>query len=109
METMQGLHRTHGCGTISEAEVGKEVVLCGWVERRRDHGGLIFLDLRDRSGVVQVVASPDHNVESSTKQRMFVTNMYFAYVVKLQNVMKRLLIQIFQQVHMKCTVKSCAY
>ena len=62
METMQGLHRTHGCGTISEQEVGKEGVLCGWVERRRDHGGLIFLDLRDRSGVVQVVASPDHNV-----------------------------------------------
>lgn len=109
METMQGLHRTHGCGTISEQEVGKEVVLCGWVERRRDHGGLIFLDLRDRSGVVQVVASPDHNVESFHKQRMFVTNMYFVYVVKLQNVMKLLSIQIFQQVHMKCTVKSCAY
>ena len=36
METMKGLHCTHGCGTISEAEVGKEVVLCGWVERRRD-------------------------------------------------------------------------
>ena len=68
----------------------------------------IFLDLRDRSGVVQVVASPDHNVESSTKQRMFVTNMYFAYVVELQNVVKRLSIQTFQQVHMKCTVKSCA-
>ena len=67
METMKGLHRTHGCGTISEAEVGKEVVLCGWVERRRDHGGLIFLDLRDRSGIVQVVASPDHNVESFHK------------------------------------------
>ena len=45
METMKGLHRTHGCGTISEAEVGKEVVLCGWVERRRDHGGLILLGL----------------------------------------------------------------
>ncbi|MDU2209599.1 MAG: OB-fold nucleic acid binding domain-containing protein, partial [Veillonella sp.] len=67
METMKGLHRTHGCGTISEAEVGKEVVLCGWVERRRDHGGLIFLDLRDRSGIVQVVLSPDHNVESFHK------------------------------------------
>lgn len=67
METMQGLHRTHGCGTISEEQVGKEVVLCGWVERRRDHGGLIFIDLRDRSGVVQVVASPDHNLESFHK------------------------------------------
>lgn len=67
METMKGLHRTHGCGTISSTEVGQEVVLCGWVERRRDHGGLIFIDLRDRSGVVQIVASPDHNLESFHK------------------------------------------
>lgn len=108
METMQGLHRTHGCGTISEQEVGKEVVLCGWVERRRDHGGLIFLDLRDRSGVVQIVASPDHNVESFHKARMFVMNMFFAYVVLSQNVMILLSIQTFLQVHMKCSVKSCA-
>ena len=109
METMQGLHRTHGCGTISEQEVGKEVVLCGWVERRRDHGGLIFLDLRDRSGVVQVVASPDHNVESFHKAED-VRNEYVLCVRgKITNVMKLLSIQIFQQVHMKCTVKSCAY
>ena len=94
---------------ISEQEVGKEVVLCGWVERRRDHGGLIFLDLRDRSGVVQIVASPDHNVESFHKAEDVRNDMYFVYVVKLQNVMKLLSIQIFQQVHMKCTVKSCAY
>lgn len=67
METMKGLHRTHSCGTISAEQVGQEVVLCGWVERRRDHGGLIFIDLRDRSGVVQIVASPDHNMESFHK------------------------------------------
>lgn len=67
METMNGLHRTNHCGTISAAEVGKEVVLCGWVERRRDHGGLIFIDLRDRSGVVQVVASPDYDMDSFHK------------------------------------------
>ena len=109
METMQGLHRTHGCGTISEQEVGKEVVLCGWVERRRDHGGLIFLDLRDRSGVVQVVASPDHNVDLSTKQRMFVMNMYFVYVVKLQNAMKKQSILTCLQALMKCIVKNFAY
>lgn len=67
METMQGLHRTNGCGTISEDQKGKEVVLCGWVQRRRDHGGLIFIDLRDRSGVVQIVASPDHDLDSFHK------------------------------------------
>ncbi len=67
METMKELHRTHSCGTISAEQVGQEVVLCGWVERRRDHGGLIFIDLRDRSGVVQIVASPDHNMESFHK------------------------------------------
>lgn len=67
METMKGLHRTHSCGTISAEQVGQEVVLCGWVERRRDLGALIFLDLRDRTGLVQIVASPDHNMESFHK------------------------------------------
>ncbi len=67
METMQGLQRTCGCGMIGSEQVGQEVVLCGWVERRRDHGGLIFIDLRDRSGVVQVVASVDHDKESFLK------------------------------------------
>lgn len=67
METMQGLTRSHHCGQISEELTGQEIVLCGWVERRRDHGGLIFVDLRDRSGVVQVVASPDFDIESFHK------------------------------------------
>lgn len=67
MDTMKGLSRTLGCGQISSAQVGQEVVLCGWVERRRDHGGLIFIDLRDRSGVVQIVASPDKDMDSFHK------------------------------------------
>ena len=55
METLKGMERTHHCGQLRKSEVDQEVVLCGWVSRRRDHGGLIFVDLRDRSGLVQVV------------------------------------------------------
>ena len=51
--------RSHFCGTVTEALVGESVTLCGWVHRRRDHGGVIFVDLRDRSGLVQVVYDPD--------------------------------------------------
>jgi aspartyl-tRNA synthetase len=51
--------RDKGCGEIRETDVGQNVTLCGWVFRWRDHGGLIFIDLRDRSGVVQIVFSPD--------------------------------------------------
>ncbi|MGO1344110.1 MULTISPECIES: aspartate--tRNA ligase [Chromohalobacter] len=51
--------RSHYCGQLNETQVDQEVALCGWVHRRRDHGGVIFLDLRDRDGIAQVVVDPD--------------------------------------------------
>lgn len=51
--------RTHKCGEINKQQLGATVEICGWVHRRRDHGGVIFIDLRDRAGLVQVVFDPD--------------------------------------------------
>jgi len=50
--------RTHYCGLVSAAELDETVTLCGWVNTRRDHGGVIFIDLRDREGLVQIVCNP---------------------------------------------------
>ncbi len=67
MESMGNLTRSHKCNDLGPEQIGQQVTLMGWVLRRRDHGGVIFIDLRDRWGITQVVFNPEHNAEVHAK------------------------------------------
>src|SRR5580658_6410835 len=62
--------RSHYCGQVNESLTGTSVMVAGWVHRRRDHGGVIFADLRDREGLVQVVFHPDHAAIFATAEKL---------------------------------------
>ncbi|MEF9984640.1 MAG: aspartate--tRNA ligase [Oscillospiraceae bacterium] len=62
-DSMKGLHRTHYCGEVTKNDIGKTIVIGGWVQRQRDKGHLIFIDLRDRTGIIQLVFNDDTNRE----------------------------------------------
>jgi aspartyl-tRNA synthetase len=62
--------RSHYCGQVNEKLVGQEVTVAGWVHRRRDHGGVIFVDLRDREGLLQVVFDPDNQAQFSEAEKL---------------------------------------
>jgi aspartyl-tRNA synthetase len=78
------MHKTHSCGEMRPEHVGQKVKLAGWVNRRRDHGGLAFIDLRDRSGVVQVVANP----ETSTAAHQILEEVRIEWVVQVEGVVR---------------------
>ena len=67
METLNGLKRTHYCGDLRATNIGEEVVLMGWVQKKRNLGGLVFVDLRDRSGLCQIIFDTDVNAEAFAK------------------------------------------
>ena len=60
--------RTHYCGELDQENIGQEISVCGWVNRRRDHGGVIFVDLRDKKGVLQIVVDPDDEALFNTAE-----------------------------------------
>jgi aspartyl-tRNA synthetase len=67
LDGMGSLRRSHRCGEVMSSRVGEEVVLAGWVHRRRDHGGVIFVDLRDKTGLVQIVFRPESAPEAHAR------------------------------------------
>ncbi len=85
LDRMGSLRRTHACGAVSAADVGSEVVVAGWVHRRRDHGGVIFVDLRDHGGLVQVVFRPEESAESHERAGEFRSE----YVILARGIVQR--------------------
>src|SRR5512134_726424 len=77
--------RTIYCGRVRTEHIGKEVVLCGWVHRRRDHGGLVFVDLRDREGLVQVVINPEGSAEAHARAE----EIRVEYVLSVRGAVRR--------------------
>jgi aspartyl-tRNA synthetase len=83
-EALGGWRRTHTCGELRAAHVGQDVTLMGWAFRRRDHGGLIFVDLRDREGLIQCVFNPATAAAAHTKAQQVRTEFVLATVGTVQ-------------------------
>lgn len=78
------MYRTHNCGALREKDISKKVTLSGWVKRRRDHGGLIFIDLRDQFGITQIVFNPKINKEAYEKAKKLRTE----FVIKVKGLVE---------------------
>ncbi|NPA31862.1 MAG: aspartate--tRNA ligase [Chloroflexi bacterium] len=79
------MYKTHECGTLRPAHTGQTVTLAGWVHRRRDHGGVTFMDLRDHTGLVQIVASPEINPQAHAD----LEHVRSEWVIQVEGVVRR--------------------
>lgn len=79
------MYRTHTCGELRASHAGQKVTLAGWVNRRRDHGGVAFFDLRDRSGVVQITINPDASKETLD----VVADVRFEWVLQIEGLVQK--------------------
>src|SRR5512133_556379 len=78
------MYKTHTCGELRAAHIGQTVTLAGWVHRQRDHGGVTFIDLRDKSGIVQIVANPNANAAAQILQ-----DAHMEWVLQVTGVIRR--------------------
>ena len=79
------MYRTHTCGELRASHAGQNVTLSGWVNRRRDHGGVAFFDLRDRTGLVQITINPDLPKEILDQ----VANVRFEWVLQIEGLVQK--------------------
>ena len=84
IESLGDWQRSHDCGTLTKGQIGEIVTLMGWAGRRRDHGGVIFIDLRDRYGITQVVFNPQHDESAHAKAE----SLRSEYVMAVQGVVE---------------------
>ena len=84
-DNLEDMRRTHTCNELDAGDVGKKVVLMGWVQRRRDHGGVIFIDLRDREGITQVVFNPEIHPEVHRKAHVIRNEYVIAVAGTVEN------------------------
>ncbi|MGA1847460.1 aspartate--tRNA ligase [Deferribacter abyssi] len=85
LENLGSWRRTHTCGELNLSNLNEEVILMGWVQRRRDHGGVIFVDLRDREGITQVVFNPEFNKKAHEKAE----NLRSEYVLAVKGIVSK--------------------
>ena len=84
-DTMKGLKRTHYCGTVTPEMIGREVVVCGWAQKTRDMGTLVFIDLRDRTGIVQLAFDDKTSAELLAKAQ----KVRAEYVLMARGILRR--------------------